>query len=307
MNRVSTAGTYALTLANLNETQRQQVEASRRVTSQKAGQDLKGYARKAETLTSLRALEIKVAGLKDQNDILADRFSTQDVAIQQVGDAALNARDAINSALASGRVDTLMQELRGFFGDAVQGLNTKSQGRYLFAGGQIDTLPVSATSMADLTTAATSTFFHNDQFRAQNQIDENSSIDGAMLADDLGKSLFDAFKGLQAFEEGGNGPFTGAMTDAQRAFLESQSAVFDNLRKTLVNEQARNGSVAKRIDTAKDSLNGRANMLEGMTGGIAGVNMPEAISRLEMARYAVQASAEVFNSLRDSSLLNFLR
>ena len=31
------------------------------------------------------------------------------------------------------------------------------------------------------------------------------------------------------------------------------------------------------------------------------------ISRLELAQFAVQASAQVFNTLRDSSLLNFLR
>ena len=63
MNRISTAGTYAITLANLNETQRRQLEAGRQVSSQRVAQDLKGYAKKAETLTSLRGLELKVAGL----------------------------------------------------------------------------------------------------------------------------------------------------------------------------------------------------------------------------------------------------
>ena len=307
MNRISTAGTYAITLANLNETQRRQLEAGRQVSSQRVAQDLKGYAKKAETLTSLRGLELKVAGLLDQNALLSARFETQDVAINQISDSALNARDAIAAALASGRVDTLMQELSGFFNEAVQGLNTKSQGRYIFAGGQINTAPVSATSMADLTLGPIAGNFHNDQFKPMNQIDENSSIDGSMLADDLGLDLFTAFGAIQTEETAGVGPFTGAMTDAQRIFLEGQVKVFDDLRKDLTNMQARNGSVLKRLEGARTDLTSRANMLEGMTGDIAQVNMPEAISRLELAQFAVQASAQVFNTLRDSSLLNFLR
>jgi len=307
MNRISTASTYAITLANLNDTQRRQLDASRQVSSQRVAQDLKGYAKKAETLTSLRGLELKVAGLLDQNTLLTDRFETQDVAINQIGEAALDARDAITAALASGRVDTLMQELSGFFNEAVQGLNTKSQGRYIFAGGQIDTAPVSATAMADLTLAPVASYFHNDDFKPVNQIDENSSIDGSMLADDLGLGLFNAFAAVQTEEISGVGPFTGAMTEPQRVFLEAQVKVFDDLRKSLTNMQARNGSVLKRLESAKVDLTSRADMLEGMTSDIAQVNMPEAISRLELAQFAVQASAQVFNTLRDSSLLNFLR
>ena len=307
MNRVSTTGIYALTLANLTETQQRQLEASRQVSSQKVAQDLKGYAKNSETLTSLRNLQIRVDGYLDQNSLLLDRFTTQDVALNQIADAALGARDVINAALASGRVDTLMQELRGHFSDAVQGLNTKSQGRYIFAGGQIDTMPVSATSMSDLTVNPVASYFHNDQFRPQNQIDENSSIDGAMLATDLGQALFNAFRDIQAFEQGVNGPFTGAMTPAQETFLQGITGTFDNLRKFLVNEAARNGSVTKRLENAKVDLTNRADLLEGMVSDIAQVNMPEAISRLELAQFAVQASAQVFNTLRDSSLLNFLR
>lgn len=308
MTRVSTNGMYSVTLANLSETQQRQIEAARQVTSQKVAEDLKGYSKKAETLTTLRNLQIKVGGLLDQNTLLIDRFTTQDVALSQVADAATGVRDTIAAALASGRVDTLMQEARGFFSAAIQGLNTKSQGRFIFAGGQVDTMPVSATSLSDLTAAPVASYFHNDNFKPTFQIDENSSIDGSMLADDLGEDLLDAFRQIQLMEEDPvNGPFTGEMTDAQKTFLESQLAVFDDLRKTLVNETARNGTVAKRLDNAKVELTGRETMLEGMVTDIAAVNMPEAISRLELARFAVEASAQVFNTLRDSSLLNFLR
>src|SRR5204863_2524737 len=109
----------------------------------------------AETLTAMQAVSTRLQGFIDQSDVLADRFTAQDTALVQLADSVGNIRQAITDAIASGRADTLMQEIRGFFTDAVGALNSRNQGKYLFAGGQLDTMPVSATSMYDLTTAPT--------------------------------------------------------------------------------------------------------------------------------------------------------
>lgn len=309
MNRVSTSGNYAISLANLGLTQQRQIELGRQVSSQKVAQDLKGYAHKAETLTSIKNVQARVLSLIDQNAVLADRFATQDVALNQVADSALGVREAIANALASGRADTLMEEVRGFFTDALQGLNTKSQGRYLFAGGQINTQPVTAQALSDLGAPATvAATFKNDQFIIQNQIDETGTIDGGMLANVVGGPLFDAFKTIQDYSTTvGSGPFTGALTEPQKAFLQGQLTAFDGIHENLVNTVARNGTTANRIDGATKDLTNRAKTLETMVGGITNVDMPTAISNLELAKFAVEASAQVFIGLRDTSLLNFLR
>jgi flagellar hook-associated protein 3 FlgL len=307
MNRISTFGNYTLALANLTETQLRQLEAGRQISSQKIAQDLKGYAGKAEALTSMRALQTRLEGLLDQNTVLQDRFTTQDVALNQLADTADGARMAITDALASDRVDTLMQELRGFFTTAVTALNTTSQGRYIFAGGQVNLLPVTATSMSDLTLAAPSTYFRNDRFIIENQIDETSTISGGMLADDLGLDLFNTFRDLQAFHEGPDGPFTGQMTEAQRQFLQTKIAELDQWHENSLNAAARNGSVLKRLENVATDLGGRADTLQGLIGKVTDVDLAEAISRLQAAQVAVQASAQVFNTLRDSSLLNYLK
>lgn len=306
MNRVSTAGNYAVSLANLALTQQRQVELGRQVSSQRVAQDLKGYAHKAETLTSMRSVQARIEGLLEQNLVLTDRYETQDVALNQIADSTIGVREAIAGAIASNRVDTLMEEIGGHFADAVQGLNTKSQGRYLFAGGQINTEPVVASSLADLQAPATvASMFKNDKFIAKNAVDETSTIEGGMLADELGGPLFAKFKEIQDFAVAN--PFTGEMTDAQRTFLQTKLTEFDTLHQSLVNSVARNGSVQNRIENATKDLKNRSNTMEEMVGGIANVDMAEAISRLEMAQFSVQAAAEVFNTLRDSSLLNFLR
>jgi flagellar hook-associated protein 3 FlgL len=306
MNRVSTAGNYAVSLANLQTTQQRQVELGRQVSSQKVAQDLKGYANKAETLTSMRSVQTRIAGLLEQNKVLADRHQTQDVALNQVADSALGVREAIAGAMASSRVDTLMEEIAGHFADALQGLNTKSQGRYLFSGGQINTAPVDASSLADLASPVdVMTLFKNDRFVARNQVDETSTIDGGMLADDIAGELFKTFQEIQDFATAN--PFSGDMTEDQRNFLKDKLGEFDTLHNDLVNVVARNGSIQNRIDSATADLKNRADTLEDMIGGVSNVDMPEAISKLQLAQFSVQAAAEVFNTLRDSSLLNFLR
>lgn len=308
MNRVSTANGYTTVLANMNDAQLRQIKAAGEVSSQKKGDDLKTYARNAETLTAMKAVQTRVAGFLEQNRVLTDRFATQDIALNQIGDAAEGARQAITEALASGRGDTLMQELRGFFADAVSGLNTKSQGKYLFAGGQLNTQPVSAIAMSDLTSVpSVSGFFHNDRFIAESRLDESSAIQGAFLADDLGTDLFNAFRTLQAFEESPAGAFGGDFTDAQRTFLEAQLLTLDTVRENLVNKAAQNGAFERRIAAAKIDLQSRETTLEGMVGDITDVDVPSAIMRLQQAQTAVQAGAHVFAALQNSSLLNYIQ
>jgi flagellar hook-associated protein 3 FlgL len=306
MMRVSTAGNYAIVLANLANAQSQQVLAGNQVSSQKVAQDLKGYAGKAETLTAMQATKAKVDGLVDQNALLDNRFTDQDTALNQIGTAAGTAATAIGDALASGSVDTLMQQMTGAFSDATAGLNSKSQGTYLFSGGQINTAPVAATSMSDLTApTAVSSVFKNDQLITKNQIDETTSVSGGMLASTIGTPLMTAFKDIQDYQAT-NGPFTGQMTDAQRTFLEGELAKFTDAQTGVTTATAQNGQVQKQVEDAGTALTNRQTGLEGMIGGITGVNMADAVSRLQSAQLAVQASAQVFTALQSASLINYL-
>jgi flagellar hook-associated protein 3 FlgL len=309
MNRISTAGSYLSVIANLNDAQARQIRAGAEVSSQKKADDLKGYARNAETLTAMRAVSTRVAGFLEQSDVLADRFTAQDVALNQLADSVGSMRQSITDAIASGRADTLMQELRGFFTDAVAALNSRNQGKYLFAGGQIDTMPVSATSMYDLTTApSVASLFENDQFKQTNRLDETATISGSFLADALGGPLFDILKDIQTFEETvGSGPIDGELNQTQIAFLQTQIAAFDTVHEDVINQAAVNGSYQRRIDDNRLDLKARATTMENMMGGVTDVDVAEAISRLEQAQIAVQASAQVFQGLQQSSLLNFLR
>lgn len=307
MNRVATGNSYSTVLNDLMRAQVRQQDANAQVSSGKTASDLKGFARQAETLLATRSIQTRTDGFITQGQTLVSKLQSQDLALSQAADAARGARQALAEALATGRGEALMSEMSSWFSSASDSLNARFGGRYLFAGGQVDTPPVSAASMADLTSQPTvASFFENDDLVPTNRLDESTTIQSGFLADDLGTPLFDAFRQVQDFVDV-NGTFTGQLTSAQTLFLQGMLDDFDAAGTGLTDATARNGLIQNRVEKTLESQESRKSMLEGMVGGITDVDMAEAISRLQQAQTTVQASAQVFNTLSNSSLLDLLR
>jgi len=308
VTRVSTTGNYSSVLANLMGAQLRQADANERVSSQKNGKDLKDYAKKAETLAAMRVVERRTKAYQDQNHLIADKLTNQDQALNQITDSAAQIRQTIADALATDRADTLMTDLNSLFKNAVQGMNTSYDGKYLFAGGQINTQPVTATSLADLTSGpAIASFFQNDGYKAQAKVDDSTTVTTGFLANDLGTNMMNALKTLETFHEGAGGPFSGQLTDAQRTFLQGQLAGWDTIRSDLTLTTAQNGLNQKHVDDVGTSLVARKDTLTMMIGDITDADMAKAAGDLQAAQLAVQASAQVFISLQNTSLLNVLK
>ena len=306
--RVTTPGNYSAVLTNLLAAQQRQMEAGQRVSTGKNGEDLKDYARDSELLTAMQSLSTRIGVYQDQNGLILQKLDTQDTSVKRVADAAQNIRQIMAEALASDRVDTLIEDIQAQMGNAVEAMNARFGGKYLFAGGQVDTRPVTATTLADLTAGPPiSSFFKNDQFKVQAKVDEATSVTTGVLADELGTDMLTALKSLETFHQGGSGPFTGQMTSAQRTFLEGQLAVWEGIRSDVTDIAARNGMIQKRVETIGADLVTRANSLAGMIGKITDADMAQAAANLQQAQLAVQSAAYVFQGLQQSSLINLLR
>ena len=212
-------------------------------------------------------------------------------------------------AIASGRVDTLVEEIQAQMNSAVEGMNGRYGGKYLFAGGQVDTRPVTATALSDLTVppAIIASFFQNDDFKVKAKLDEATNITTGVLAEDVGASMLTALQTFQAFNEGPSGPFDGALTDAQKTFLEGQLATWDTVRSNVTLVVAHNGTNQKRLESIASDLENRQTSLEGMLGDITDADMAKAAADLQQAQLSVQSAAYVFQALQQSSLLNFLK
>lgn len=310
MNRVSTAGNYALVLANLTKAQQSQMYFGNQVATQKKGSDLKAYSATADTLTAMHTVQARLKSYQDQNTVVADRLSSQDVALNQVTDAAGNIRQALANALATGSSETMMTDIEAQVSSAVEGMNARYNGKYLFAGGQVDTKPVSLNGLADLTDPPppaapvdTSSFFHNDDYKMQNKIDDSTTVTSGVLASDVGSKLLDA---LHTLQNSPVGPFNGPLTPAQQTWIQQQLAGWDSIRSDLTTQTAANGLNQKRLDTSKDNVTAQDTTVTGMIGDVTDADMGQAATQLQMAQMAVQAAAHVFQTLQGSSLLSIL-
>jgi len=307
VTRVSTVGNYSAILANIMAAQQRQLEAGVRVSTQKNGSSLKDFAQNDEMLTAMRSVQTRLTGYQDQNSLIADKLTTQDTALNQVAAASQAIREAIADALASGDASTLMAEVQGQMNQAVGALNTKYNGNYLFAGGQINTQPVTAQQLSDLTAGPPiGSFFQNDQFKAQAAIDDSTTVTTGILASDVGTPLMNALQTLESFNQGGSGPLGSNLTPAQRSFLESQLSTWDSVHQGVTTITAGNGMVQQRVDNIKTDLSSRQTTLAGMMSNITDADMAKAAADLQMAQTSFAAAAQVFQTLKESSLINLL-
>jgi flagellar hook-associated protein 3 FlgL len=308
MTRISTLNSYESALADLMRAQQQQYEANKQVSTQKVATDSKGYGRTSETLTAFRSSQSRLEGFMATSQSLALRLETQNLALERAGDAANGARQAVAEAIAAGRSEALMTEISGRFMEAAEALNTRHQGRYIFAGSLVDDPPFQAANLSDLTgPPAVADLFVNDTQKTQTRLDENSSMTTGFLASELGEPLMQAFRDLQELHTGPDGPLSGPITPAQRTQLDAILQALDDAHEGLLDETARNGSLQKRVEDTMKSQEGQADTLEIMIGERTDVDMAEAITRLQQAQVAVQASAQVIAQLRNVSLLDYLR
>jgi len=112
---------------------------------------------------------------------------------------------------------------------------------------------------------------------------------------------------MQAFDQSGSGPLNGVLTPAQRTFLEAQLATWDSVHTGVVNLAAQNGMTQQRLESVTTDLGARQNTLAGMMSNITDADMAKASSDLQLANLSFQAAAQVFQTLKNSSLLSLLQ
>ena len=305
MDRVTTFSSYNSVITSLMSSEVRMNQADVQVSSGKIASDLKGFGANAEALTAAQTLKTRVDTFVQNSQNLSNKLDAQNLALTQVADAGSGARQAIATAVASGNADGLMSSLQSYFGQAAGGLNSQYNGHYLFAGGKVDTAPVAAKTLTDLTTTPPpGGVFQNDQLAPTSQLDESTNLQTGMLADGVGTNLFNAFAAVEAFDQGPGGPLTGNLTSAQEAFLTSMMPTFDTANKAMTSSVAANGLVQNRVSQSLSTQQDRQTLLETTIGSITDVDMAQASSRLSQAQVALQAAAKIFASLQNSTLLS---
>jgi flagellar hook-associated protein 3 FlgL len=302
MDRISTTDSYNSVIANMMSAQSQLSTDSNQLSSGDVASDLQGYASSAETLTAMQTVQSQVGSYLNQDQILSDKLTTQNTALTQVAGAATGASQAIASAVAAGVGDSLLPTITAQFENAIQGLNTTYNGQYIFAGGQVNTPPVSTNSLTALGAApSVPGVFQNDQNAPSSQISANTTVQTGFLASQLGTNLLTAFQAIQ-----NNGPYTGPLTSAQVTFLQGQITAFNSAAAALNTTAAQNGGIQTQVSNTQTDLTNQQSTLGTMIGNITDTNVAQVSANLQQAQLAMQASAQVFLALQSSSLLAVL-
>ncbi|MHC3126148.1 hypothetical protein OB03_02070 [Brevundimonas sp. GN22] len=305
MSRVTTYGNNQSALLNLMTAQKRTSEAQNRFSTGKNATDLVGFGREAATVNALKSTQMRVMSHIDTNKAVADRLSAQDLAMGQIADAATASRLAIANAIASGRMDGLMEELKIQFQTISDALNTEHQGQFLFSGGISNTKPSAVANLDELGAVATvDDAFANGYLRQASRLDDNVVMDTGFLASELGSELFQIFSDLKAMD--GTTPLKGPIDGAMNTALTTLMQRFEGAAKNVINEQGLNGIYQKRVEDIITSNSVKSDTLEIMLSDKTDADMAKAITDLELAQVALQASAQVVSQLRQVSLLDYL-
>ena len=117
----------------------------------------------------------------------------------------------------------------------------------------------------------------------------------------------ESIKRLAQFDEGPGGPFGGNLTAAQKDALTAELGALSTAFDHVLYQQAEHGRLMKEVDAASERQTAQRDALNGAIGEIVDVDLAEVTVRLNQAQFAYEASAGVFNVIRNMSLLNVLK
>jgi flagellar hook-associated protein 3 FlgL len=305
--RITTANYYSSVLSDLMTAQNRENTANQQVSTGKLGSDLKGFGDQTRNIIATNTVKARVDTMVGQLNNLTVKMNFQQASVEQVSTVASSLKDSLTNALASGDGSSLMSSVQSFFSQASQALNTQYGGDYIFSGGQTQTKPFTATSLSDLTAGpALSTFFQNGALAPTSQVDDNTTIQTGFLASSLGQSLMASFQSIEAFQQGASGNFNGPLTDAQQTFLTSAITQLANVVTSTTQTSAQGGDMQAQVTAAATTQTDRQTTLTSSLGNMTDINEADAAAALTQAQTAVQASAQVFMTLKSMSLLNYL-
>ncbi len=307
MNRISTADSWQSALLNLQNAQQTQNDAQTQVSTGKIATDLSGYGQTSETLTAMQGAQARLNGFIASSKTVDARLTTQDTAFSEIATAGTDARQAITNALATGSATGLMQGIQEYYQSAVDGLNTQSNGVYVFGGGRSDVPPVNASTLTALAAASPlSSIFQNGSLKTSSQIDNTTTVQTGFLASAVGTNLMGVFQQIAQFDAGPSGPLSGQLTQTQITFLQSTLASFDTANTQVTNDQAENGALQKNVEAHITAQQTQSDSLTNLIGDKSNVDMAAALTKLTQAQQSVEASAQVLAGLKSDSLLNYL-
>jgi flagellar hook-associated protein 3 FlgL len=305
MNPISTSSAYQSVVSNLLASENTELTAQQQVSSGKIADNLSGYGNQTQALVAAQSVKTRVDGLVSQLNQTSVQLTFQQSALSQISTVAQSLKQALTSAEGNGTGDTLMSQVQNLFSQASSALNTQYNGNYIFSGGQTATQPFTATSLSNLASGSLSSFFQDGSVPPVSRLDDNTTLQTGFTATNVGSSLMGVFQSIQTFQQSGSGNFGGALTSAQQTFLDSAISQLNSV-VTSTTQTTDGGQIQSQVTSALKTQTDRQSTLSTVIGNMTNADAAQAATNLTQAQTAFQASAQVFNMLKNMSLLNYL-
>ncbi|MFZ5609679.1 MAG: hypothetical protein ACOY99_08715 [Pseudomonadota bacterium] len=307
MTRVASFAQSQALLQGILNNQSRIFEAQKQVNTGKKTDEFRGIASQTSTLVGAKSLLARTQSYLNAGAEADRTISAYDVQLNFILENARNLRQTVLEAISNNEAVGFGGILGDAFNLITSALNTKVGGKFLFSGSRSDQPAVNTTTLSDLIALPTaSDAFDNDQLKASTRVTDGFDLSYGVLAEDIGSGLFASIKRLAEFNAGPGGPIDGALTAAQRTFLEGELQQLDGAIQTAQNQQVLNGLNAKKLGEVLDLQRGQTAFLEVFVADIEDVDIAEAITRLNNDRTALEASYRVVGSVSRLSLVQFL-
>lgn len=304
MTRIATFAAAQASLNHLLNAQKAAFDAQRQTATGKRIDDLKSAGRDAEVITAARAALARADSYAESATRIANRLNLQAQAFDSLAEAASDLRVALTTNDGA----FLMETVRAAYIKASEAVNARYAGTYIFGGTRGDAAPLVALSLNDLAAApAVGDAFQNASSPATVRLGDAAVVETGFLASDVAGELFSVFKRIAEFDAGPDGPFDDPMTPAQKAFLQAEIASAIEAMETVTRYQAAGGAMQQRVESIIENQKDQGIYLRNLIGGLEDADMAQALARLQQAQTAVEVSAATFASLKQVSLLPFLR
>jgi flagellar hook-associated protein 3 FlgL len=305
MTRVSSYGQQQVMLNNLLRNQSNLFENQKQVASGKVHDTYKDFAGEVGTLLGSKSILTRTQTFIGSTTHVQRNLDVNNLQLENIKAKASDIRQTILETIAQDKTFVFMDVVSEAFSSIVASLNTDIGGIHIFSGGRSDIEPVTSSKLSDLVAAATpADLFQNDQRKAIAKISTNTNMEYGLLADNVGSGIFAAIKNIADFDN--VTPISGDLSVAQRAFLESQLAVFDSAIDDLQIIISNNGTRYSRVTDLLQEHNEQETFMRIFVSDIEDVNMAEAITRVNNDQIALDVSYKLTSELARTSLLNFI-
>ncbi|WP_022693945.1 flagellin [Ponticaulis koreensis] len=307
MTRIASSMINSNALTDLQRAQRELFDAQRKTATQREAEDLKGYGSDARTVVSLDRMRAQAEAYKASAEELTTRLDLQDAHIGRAADVVGTLREKLTNALALGDLSSVGSDISAAFSDLKSSFNATLNGKYMFGGNLPTEAPIVTDSISDLANNPLADAVNSDASAVQVRIDKSRLVDEAPLAHEISQESLTILRDLQIFAESVDGPFSENPTQAQQDAIKSALSQMKSVYEGLIEAQGKNGRVLNETDAAIERHTSERDLLESLSANITDVDLAEVAVQLNQAQLQYQATASVFNTIQDLSLVNLLR